>query len=83
MSRKHKRELEDLQAGVKYHKIHHTKKAKAEDEGETILPEKESEQKKKKKMISNLIPNLLSCPTHLHLIIAPKKIVGFFPSLFV
>ena len=26
-SRKHKRKLDDLQAGVKYHKIYHTKKA--------------------------------------------------------
>ena len=31
MPRKHKRELEDLQAGVKYHKIYHTKKAKTEE----------------------------------------------------
>ena len=46
MSRKHERELEDVQADVKYHKIHHTKKAKTEDEGETILPEKELEQKR-------------------------------------
>ena len=42
MPRKHKRELEDLHTGVKYHEIYHTKKAKTEDEGETILPAKES-----------------------------------------
>ena len=30
-SKKHKRELEDLQAGVKYHKIYCTKKVKTED----------------------------------------------------
>ena len=48
-SRKHKRELEDLQDGVKYHKIYHTKKAKSEDERETILPRKELEQKRRKK----------------------------------
>ena len=41
MLKKHKRELEDLQAGVKYHKIYHTKKTKMEDEGEMILPAKE------------------------------------------
>ena len=44
MPRKHKMELEDLQAGVKYHKIYRTKKAKTEDEEETNLPAKESEQ---------------------------------------
>ena len=49
MPRKCKRELEDLQAGVKYHEIYHTKKAKTDDEGETIIPAKESEQKKKKR----------------------------------
>ena len=48
MSKKHKRELEDLQAGVKYHNMYHTKKAKTEDEGETFLPTKESDQKRKK-----------------------------------
>ena len=47
MSRKLKRQLEDLKAGWKYHKIHHTKKAKTEDEGEMIFPAKESEQRKK------------------------------------
>ena len=43
--------MEDLQASVKYHKIYPTKKAKSEDEGEMILPGKELEQKKKKRMI--------------------------------
>ena len=38
MLRKQKKELEDLHAGVEYHKIHQTKKAQSEDEGETILP---------------------------------------------
>ena len=47
VSRKHKRELKDLQAGVKYHKIYHTKKTKTEDEEEMIFPVKELEQKKK------------------------------------
>ena len=41
--------MEDLKAGVKYHKIYHTIKAMSEDEGVTILPGKELEQKKKKK----------------------------------
>ena len=49
LSRKHNRELEDLQAGVKYCKVHHTKKAKTEDEQETILPAEELEQKKEEK----------------------------------
>ena len=40
---KRKKELEGRQAGVNYHKIYHTKKAKTEDEGEIILPAKESE----------------------------------------
>ena len=40
-SRKCKEELKDLWAGVKYHKIYHTRKAKTEDEGETILLWKE------------------------------------------
>ena len=48
MPRKYKRELEDLQAGMKYNKIYHTKKAKTEYEGEMILPSKESEQKRRK-----------------------------------
>ena len=65
--------MEDLQAGVKYHKIHHTKKTKIEDEGETILPGKELEQKKKRIMISKLIPDLLSCPTHLCGILEKKR----------
>ena len=34
MPRKHKRESEDLEAGMKYNKIHHTKKVKTEDKGE-------------------------------------------------
>ena len=34
MPRKHKRELEYLQPGVKYQKMYHTKKAKAEEAGE-------------------------------------------------
>ena len=33
-SSKHKWELKELQASVKYHKIYHTKKAKSDDEGE-------------------------------------------------
>ena len=63
---KRKRELKDLEAGVKYHEMYHTKKAKTEDEGEMILPAKESEQKKKRRMISKLVPNLVSCPTNNH-----------------
>ena len=47
MPRKCKKELEDLQAGVKYHEIYHTKKTKTEDEGEMILPAKESKQKRR------------------------------------
>ena len=65
---KRRKELEDLQAGVKYHKIYCTKNAKTEDEGETIT-------KKKRRMISKLVPNLLSGPTNIRQIIAPKKIV--------
>ena len=49
MLRKRKRELEDLQAGVKYYKIHHTKKAKTDDEGEAIHHAKELESKKGEK----------------------------------
>ena len=71
--KKHERELEDLQAGVKYNKIYYTKKVKFEDKGETICPGKMLEQKKKKILISKLIPDLLSCPTHLHGILALKK----------
>ena len=48
MPRKLKRELEDLQAGVKYHKTYHTKNAKTEYEREMILPAKELEQKRRK-----------------------------------
>ena len=73
-SKKTKRELEELQAGVKYHKILHTKKAKFDDEGETILPRKELEHKNKNRLISKLIPDLLLYPTHLCHILAPKKI---------
>ena len=51
MLRKHKREWENLPAGVKYHKIYYTKKAKTEDEGETFLPTKDSDKKTKKRMI--------------------------------
>ena len=57
-SREHKRELKDLQADVKYHKIYHTKKTKSDNEGATILPANELECKKKKRMISKLIPAL-------------------------
>ena len=41
--------LVEIQACVKYHKIHHTKTAKTEDDIEMILPAKESEQKRRKK----------------------------------
>ena len=34
MPRKNEKELKYLQAGVKYHKIYYTKKAKTEEEGE-------------------------------------------------
>ena len=74
-STKCKKELKDHQTGVKYHKIYHTKKAKSEYEREMILTGKELKQKKKKRMISNLISNLLSSPTHLCGILAPKKVV--------
>ena len=47
-SKKHKLQLEDLPAGVKQHSIHHTKKAKSDDEGETILPGKKCNQKEEK-----------------------------------
>ena len=50
-SRKHKRELEDLQAGVKYHKIYYTKKAKTEDEGEMFLPGKSWKKKRRKEFL--------------------------------
>ena len=54
-------ELEDLQAGTKYHKIYHAKKAKSDEEEEIILPWKQLEQKKKR-MISKLIQDLLHAP---------------------
>ena len=73
-SRKHKRESEYLQAGVKYHKIYHTKRAMFDNEVETILPGKELEHKRKKRMISKLIPDLLLFPTHLCGILAPKRL---------
>ena len=60
---------------MKYHKIYHAKKAKTDDEEETVLPGIELEQKKKKRMTSKLIPNLLSCPTHLCGILVPKNVV--------
>ena len=47
MPKKCKRELKDLQADLKYHKIYHTKKAKTEDEEKTIFHAKESEQKRR------------------------------------
>ena len=54
MSKKHKRELEDLQATVKYHNLYHTKKAKTENDGEIIFPAKESEEKKKRTISKNI-----------------------------
>ena len=71
-SRKHKRDLEDRQDCVKYHKIYHIKQAKSDD-GESVLPENELDLKKKKIMISKLIPDLLSYPTHLCSILALRK----------
>ena len=59
---------------MKYHKIYHNKKAKNEDERETMLLEKVGTQKEEK-MIYKLIQDLLSCPTHLCGIITPKKVV--------
>ena len=64
MARKHKWEFEHLQAGVKYHEIYQTKKAKTEDEGEMILSAKESKQRKGR-MISKLFPDLCSHPTNI------------------
>ena len=61
---------------MKYHKIHHNKKVKSEDEEDMILPGKEFEQKKKKRMISKLLPDLLSCLTHFCGFLAPKNVVG-------
>ena len=46
-AKKAKKEVEDLQAGVKYHEMYHTKKAKTGEEEETILPAKESKQKRR------------------------------------
>ena len=66
--------MDEIQAGEKYHKIYHTKKAKIEDEGETILPGKKLEQKKKR-VISKPIKDLLLCCTHIFGIIPPKKVV--------
>ena len=40
--------LQDLPAGVKYHKIHLTKKAKTEDEGKKIFPAKSRTKKGEK-----------------------------------
>ena len=74
-SRNCKRELEDLQAGVKYHKIYHIKKESLKMKARQPFPEKSWNKKKKKRMISKLIPDLLSCPTHLHGNLAPKKVV--------
>ena len=65
MSRKHKKKLENCKACVEYHKIYYIQKAKSDNEGKTFLPGKELEQNKKKRMIPKLIPDLLSCPTHL------------------
>ena len=69
MSRKLKRELKNLQAGVKYHKFIMPKKQSL------MMKERQLEHKKKKRMIFILIPDLLSCPTHLCGILAPKKVV--------
>ena len=74
-SRKCKRELEDYQAGVKYIKIYHTKKQSLIMKERQLFLKMSWNTKKKKRMISNLIPDLLSCPTHLHGILAPKKVV--------
>ena len=74
-SRKHKKALEKLQPEEKYHKIYYTKKVNSDDEGEKILPGKESEHEKKKRIIFKLIPDLLSCPIHHHGILTPKKVV--------
>ena len=57
-SSKQKKEKEDLQASVKHHKIYHTKE-KSDDEGEPSLPQKQLKRKKKKGMISKLIPDFL------------------------
>ena len=60
---KHEKELEDLQAGVKYRKIYHIKEAKSDDEGATIFLVTNLNTKKKR-MAFALIPELHSCPTH-------------------
>ena len=41
-----------------------------------ILPGKEFEQKKKKRMISKLLPDVLSCLTNFCGFLAPKNVVG-------
>ena len=64
ISRKHKQKLGNIQAGVKYNKIYHTKKMRTENDRETMHHRKELERKKKKRKISKLIPYLLSCPKH-------------------
>ena len=46
--RKCQKDSEDLQAGVNYYKIYHTKKAKTEDERETILFKKVGTKEDKK-----------------------------------
>ena len=74
-SRMHRRKLEELEVGVKHHTIYHTKKAISDDEEDKIFPGKELEHKTKKRRISKLIPDLLSCLTHLCGILAPKKVV--------
>ena len=50
-------------------------KVKTEDGGETFLHGKELKQMTKKRMISKLIPDLVSCPPHLCGILAPEKVV--------
>ena len=69
-SRKPKKELEDLQAGEKYKKIYHSKKAKSDDEGETIVPGKD--EKRKNDFLTHFRFTFMS--THLHDILSPKKV---------
>ena len=49
-----------------------TQKSKSDDGGELSIPGKELDCKNMKRKVSNLIPYLLSCPTH-H-ILATKKL---------
>ena len=51
------------------------KKAKSDDEGEIGVPGKELEYKKKETNISQLIPDLFSCPAHLFGFLSPKKVI--------